>query len=478
MPDDFERLVRDTLSEQSQRAPQAESTVDRVLSTTTARQSPAVRPGRSWRTWGVPLIAGGAVAAAVVAVVVAGQASRHRASPAQPTAPAPSISGLTPSARPTSATPSRPPASASGSASTYPAPPPGPAVGPVGGPVPPGFQITDLTFISSEDGWALGTAPCAQAPCTSIVRTNDGGRSWVGIRPPVVPLDQGDGCFSTPCVTSLRFATPLVGYLFGPRVLYLTTDGGVTWRQQVGGTEALEISDGKVLRVQDQGCIPGCGYRVQASVVGATAWRTVLTIPPEAVGFDTGVNLVRTGARAFVQVYGHVAGGGNEAHSALFRSADSGTTWTARGEPCPQPPTGEVDASALTTAPDGSLTVVCRTRSGGTGSFTAVSTDGGANFTPGKALSNLEPRVGAGSATVLFVVGDVAGRESLVRSGDGGRSWQVVAQGAGYPLTYGSAAGFLGFESSTVGRWVSVGDPRTVWTTRDGGTTWTPHTFR
>jgi hypothetical protein len=48
--------------------------------------------------------------------------------------------------------------------------------------------VHDLTFVSDDQGWALGTAPCSSNPCTSLVRTSDGGRSWVGIRPPVVGL--------------------------------------------------------------------------------------------------------------------------------------------------------------------------------------------------------------------------------------------------------------------------------------------------
>ncbi len=51
-----------------------------------------------------------------------------------------------------------------------------------GGPVPPGFVATDMTFVSSQDGWLLGTTSCFSPPCTTILRTTDGGASWTGFQ--------------------------------------------------------------------------------------------------------------------------------------------------------------------------------------------------------------------------------------------------------------------------------------------------------
>ena len=51
-----------------------------------------------------------------------------------------------------------------------PAPPPG-------GPVPGGFTATSVTFVSAQEAFVLGTAPCPNAVCTSIVRTFDRGAS-------------------------------------------------------------------------------------------------------------------------------------------------------------------------------------------------------------------------------------------------------------------------------------------------------------
>src|SRR5665213_772581 len=39
---------------------------------------------------------------------------------------------------------------------------------PAGGPVPSGFEPASVSFISADDGWVLGSAPCSNPVCTSI----------------------------------------------------------------------------------------------------------------------------------------------------------------------------------------------------------------------------------------------------------------------------------------------------------------------
>jgi len=51
-----------------------------------------------------------------------------------------------------------------------------------GGPVPTGFVAWSVTFVSDRQAYALGDAPCHRPPCTSVVRTLDGGRSWRGVQ--------------------------------------------------------------------------------------------------------------------------------------------------------------------------------------------------------------------------------------------------------------------------------------------------------
>lgn len=467
MPEDLEARLRRELRRWAEEAPPPHAVSVRTLDAADAMPAERARPA-----WLLSAIAACVVFLVVGATVGGIALVRHLTEPAQPTAPTQTAPTQTaPTASPTGSVPSVHPTSPNPPSSARPAPP-GAAV-PVGGPVPAGFTVHDLTFVSDNEGWALGTAPCSSRPCTSLVRTNDGGRSWVGIRPPVVGLTGVDDCLAA-CVSNVRFAIPAIGYLFGPQVLYLTTDGGATWQRQSGGAAALEIGDGNVLRVQ--GCFPGCPLTVQISTIGGTAWRTVLALSSAQVGTDTGVQLSRTGGHVFLQVYGHVTGGASQAYSVLYVSADGGQNWADRGEPCPQGSTGEVDATALASASDGSVSVLCTQRAGSV-SFVAVSTDGGRTFKSGKVLDHLQNQVGSASMSTVFVVGAVGGRESLVRSVDGGHIWTVVAQSG--PVSGASLprSGFLGFESATTGRWVSLSDPGVVWTTRDGGASWARYAF-
>jgi photosystem II stability/assembly factor-like uncharacterized protein len=351
---------------------------------------------------------------------------------------------------------------------------------PVGGPVPAEFRALDLTWVSGQDGWALGTAPCATAPCTSIVRTSDGGKSWVGIPAPKAALSQTDNCSgSCDLVTHLRFANPHVGYAFGLNAFFMTTDGGQHWVKQSGGyAYSLEIVDGAALRVIGQGpaCAPGCDFRIQRAAIGATDWQDV-ALP--SAGQTSGAELGASGRTVVLATFGHTTGGGQNATSVLFSSTDGGRTWHKVGEPCPRTSggvaAGEVDTVAVTVAEDGSITGLCTPRGGGA-QFTVTSTDGGKHFTaPSAGLGTVAGKVvGAASASTLLVNSD-----RLYRSTDGGQHWQRTGGRGPAP----ASASYLGFESSTLGRALATdaaagAGSSSVWTTTDAGLTWTRGTFR
>jgi photosystem II stability/assembly factor-like uncharacterized protein len=349
--------------------------------------------------------------------------------------------------------------------------------GPPGGPVPAGFTAQDFTFVSNDHGWLLGTAPCSSPPCTSITRTTDGGRTWVGIPAPRADLEPNgqNGCDADqPCVRGIRFANDGVGYAYGSTALYLTTDGGAHWSRQSGQADAIEIVNGTALRVSHDmpGCPPGCGYQVSTAPVGATSWRTV-TAPGAVTG--NAAQLLRVGHRAFLTVYRNPAGGAGNAQATLLASGDDGQHWTTRPDPCGEPGGKEADSRQMAVAPDGSLTVLCQVREDQT-VFVVTSTDGGATFgqhhpVPGGSGAGA---VGAASARTLVV----AAGGTLYRSADGGASWtSVAAAPVPSPGGPGGSGGspVIGFQDGRTGRWVPGG--RTVLTTTDGAASWTAHTF-
>src|SRR5580692_3918540 len=148
-----------------------------------------------------------------------------------------------------------------------------------GGPVPIGFAARSVTFVSPEEAFVLGTAPCAKAPCTSILRTLNRGGSWRGLPAPVVPLAAQPGP-AGPAVWGIRFANPSDGFVFG-NGLWETTDGGERWAPAVspaGPIESLEVIDDQLLAITGT-CSPnfGCGQpgTLMRRPLAGGAWTVV-----------------------------------------------------------------------------------------------------------------------------------------------------------------------------------------------------------
>src|SRR5271169_1684065 len=151
----------------------------------------------------------------------------------------------------------------------------GAAAAPAVGPVPPGFQPVSMTFVSASEGWVLGTAPCSHAPCTSVVRTTDGGRSWVGIPAPRYPLSNGFGRG----LDRLRFADPSDGFAYGSQ-LWVTHNGGASWRrvrQLPGYIADLEASAGRVYAASENQ--KSNRLTIYESPAGTNSWHRVTGLP-------------------------------------------------------------------------------------------------------------------------------------------------------------------------------------------------------
>ncbi len=146
--------------------------------------------------------------------------------------------------------------------------------GPAAGPVPTGFQPVSMTFVSASEGWVLGTAPCAHAPCTSVVRTTDGGRTWVGIPAPKYPLSRYS--FSKG-LNKLRFADASDGFAYGSQ-LWVTHNGGSGWRrvrQVPGYIVDLEASAGRVFAASQM----SNRVTIYESPAGINSWHRVSGLP-------------------------------------------------------------------------------------------------------------------------------------------------------------------------------------------------------
>lgn len=371
-----------------------------------------------------------------------------RSTPTSPPLPGPVHPSGSPSSAPASVRPS-------GSAR-----PSDPAGLPVGGPVPAGFQTRSVSSVGSGVTYVLGTAPCAQAPCTSMARSTDGGRTWKGIRPPRVALASASADpLPAGAVSNVRYASPRQGWLYGG-ALYATHDGGASWAQVgvPGQVQALETDGTTAFAVVASCGSSGCsGARLMQAAVGSDSWTAV----PGVTGDAGGVLHLSLGTGGIAQLGG-------------LAYARTAAGWTrAATVPCGNGTQLDQVAAA---ASGSALFAFCG--GGGAGNIyytTYVSTDAGHSWhlpagrgSPQQDLQlpNGVTSVAAASSQVLaFAAGNADLGGSVQVSTDGGASWASAALPA-------SAAGWHYVGASGARSLVAIDASGGLYESTDAGRTW------
>jgi len=411
---------------------------------------------------------GGAVGLLASAIVISGcsgSAPRTVSSTSTSTSASPSGSTAIRSTAPAGGGPG--PASSPVGASPSSGGSPATLVGPVGGPVPRGFKPYSATFVSPAEGWSLGDAPCASPPCTSVVRTLDGGASWRGIPAPRASIallnETGAG------LTTLRFANARDGWASG-NALYATHDGGGTWRRVPLGRSGSVISGlgagGGEVYASVYGCPSQGGShcsqttRVYASPAGADRWAPV---SDTLNGGGLPRLVVVQGGDWYLPLPEGIYHGQGDA--------------MARRLPNPCPQYGAVSVTpALAVADADHLDAMCA--SGGAGGSTEYqlygTTDGGQHWNQAgprsRQPSNLEGL--ADNTHGVLLVACSSGGSAILRSTNDGTTLSSVpinAPSGGIPWSE------LGFTTSTHA--IAVLQASTLYLTHDSGQTWSPVRF-
>lgn len=281
-----------------------------------------------------------------------------------------------------------------------------PGTGPAGGPVPSAFSPESFTSVSLQEWWLLGTADCLSGggECQGIVRTENGGQSFVGIpSPPVGPSE----------VSQLRFADPLDGYAFDPE-LWMTTNGGASWTSAglSGSVVDLEAAGGEAYALVCTSSASPCPTALlERAPIGSAAWSTVATPTP----LEEASLTVESGAVVLLtQASGGRSGGGT-----LLSSTDGGSTWTTGASPCAAGLGGRISAAASGV---GVLWAACPT---GTLGEVEVSTDGGAHFHLASGeYPNVVDVAGGSGTTALVWPGSSPGTAAVTT--DGGSSFSTA----------------------------------------------------
>ena len=339
-----------------------------------------------------------------------------------------------------------------------------------GGPVPAGFAATSVTFVSVDEAFVLGTAPCAHAPCTSIVRTLDRGASWAGMPAPIVPLGSPYNFTSQAAAWGIRFASPRQGFVFG-NGLWATTDGGEHWSAAVsppGGVIIdLEVIDGQLLALTDvcstqSGCAQG--ETLERSPLSGGPWSLVTRVSDS--------RLIATQARVAA-----VLDGGS-----VVVTEDGGLTSATNVTPCDSPASA---GSAVAVTGPGSLALLCA-GSAAMGSVVKtlyVSDDLGATWVKaGTPPFGGDPLGISGGTTARPVVAAASGASWLYYSPDGGARWLVSFEkgdgGAGFnDLGFTTTADGVAVYGPVYQNGNAYGMPGKLLLTSDGGASWTQAKF-
>lgn len=324
-------------------------------------------------------------------------------------------------------------------------------------------SFSDLDVLGVHDAWAVGSG--------GVLRTRDG----VHWRPVSrLSLTLGD------------FVTPRVGFGLasasaqseGENVLVRTTDGGGTWRAVAG---APQLADACFYsRLQGLG-VPAGGGGVLATSDGGRTWRTALHLSGTLPGAEQ-LRCTGDGAAWFVAAG---AGGLLQQPYAIYRSGDFGSSWQAVAAtpygPAPGDPRGMPaapgDSPGPLSAPNGYTAYIaapCDACPYGTLTI-------GGTSDAGKGWSDLPttiPQSGGGSPSVLdfrsasegwlLTSPYPPGRSVILHTSDAGRSWQVL-------YTFMARTPTEAVSAVTASVAYGVGTPldgRAVLRSGDGGRTW------
>ena len=333
------------------------------------------------------------------------------------------------------------------------------------GPVPAGFAPASVTFVSASLGWVLGTAPCSHPPCTSVVRTTDGGHTWQGIPAPRTPLLP----FPTATrggVLKLRFADAHNGWAYGTE-LWATHDGGASWHRITlpmlrPDIIDLEAAGGRVRALI--GSRPAGGgltrnIHLYSTAVASDHWHVGAAMPGA-------LELVVHGNHAWVVTESF---GTSSSTPRLYANGAGG--WHQLPDPCD---TSVLGAGQLAATSATRLLFVCvgEPGAGSANKRAFVSGNGGRSWTRRGAPSRGGDLYYAASSSPT---GDFAaaasGATELYGSFDGARHWHNVLG-----LDDGGL-GWSDFGFTTASQGVAVEGQHKLWMTRDGGHHWSAVTF-
>ena len=332
--------------------------------------------------------------------------------------------------------------------------------------------VQDWTWVNDDHGWALVRRPCGKTVCVGLRETVDGGRTWTSLPAPDAldtraQTDRSASCTARPCLSSVRFATPKIGWLFGP-ALFQTKDGGHTWTRIPGEPVlVVEAANGLAMRVTTtdrtyRDCWRGCNYRIDRMQLGSSSWERLPPVPNRLPACSCKEPTPTTSTR-------RTGPGAGQTQLGLLERQRRDVD---RGRRPLLPPDNGCRTASASAAPGGVLVVLCVSLEDSYASV-QISTNRGKTFgprfaVPGGRVDNA-PVAAASAETIAVAYRDQQNHGVLVTH-DGGLTWRptLVRVSTRAENGYNSS---LGWEDARTAR-VSF-NTKFIWTTRDGGRSWT-----
>jgi photosystem II stability/assembly factor-like uncharacterized protein len=307
----------------------------------------------------------------------------------------------------------------------------------------------------------LGNANCATPPCTTLLATADGGRSWQRDGAPPAPLSTGAPQRTT--VRSVRFADAQHGYLFGG-ALYETGDGGRSWtRGQLGPSRSLvvdvQIAAGQVYAAvacsSSRTNCPTDTVSVYRSPIGSSSWQL---IGAPVATLDYAISLSLNGSAVWLRT-----------GQTVYRLTSG--RWVSTAAPCADPAFDLGTAQLAASGPQ-QLSVLCvaASLSAASAAQLRTSSDSGAHWSdagPRFQLAGDADGLAADPAGVRLVARHGSADSGLLRSTGSG---SLVAPRIVIGPTAGAPWADLDFVTATDAVAVLVG--HNVYRSADSGATW------
>ncbi|MHB1527071.1 MAG: WD40/YVTN/BNR-like repeat-containing protein [Candidatus Dormibacteria bacterium] len=321
-----------------------------------------------------------------------------------------------------------------------------------------------MSFISARVGYVLGTtATCPSAPCTTLVRTFDGGQKWQAIPAPRAPYTESfDASSPLMGVNRVRFANGQDGWAFGPG-LDVTHNGGATWQavSMPGAVTALEAVNGRAYALVASGVsATGSGtFALYSSPVKRTDFKPLPEVSatgfgPEFPGPTDPIALHSSGSS--VAGFVLLAQTGTYPPSPALYATSDGIQWARFPDPCTVTGSSLLGLTSFAMPDVATLDSLC-SGNGAMGSTQkeAVRTAQGQSVVLGTPGLGGDGGQLAAPTTQDLLLATASAASWIYRSADGGATWSTAT------FYDDGGVGFADFGCTTATQCVAIhGQPR------------------